>query len=425
MNRPLRVIWAIISSRALSPFVIGVFLLIYIVLAFITDDTLVALMEYTRTNALLVVLLALVPLNSVCRMLKEAACHVEVRRALAGKAAGDLSSLFDEAITLSVSPSLEGLRARLAALGYRTSHGDTFLAAWRGSSIFPARALFLIGTFCLFTGILLSLTTRTSHRMSVVEGEPLPTAKGGGGVVQRIDVKPGTGSILATYLGIEVAPSDFGDAGKVFGLYPPSLYRGYFVYPRYLGIASVIRFSAPDLGGGYEKQHILNIYPAGKEDKVDIPGSSYRIVCSMVQPADGSNPYVTGHITYLFRLMKGKEVLFAVSSPAGTEVERNGYRLAFLDSRRMVITDFIQDYGVLFVWGAALFFLAAGCAWLPIRLLRPRREMLFMVSPVCVQAFSRAEGGGRRHSGVFHEALDLLEGGMPERPPFDGEPPEN
>ncbi len=377
-------------------------------------------MEYTRTNVLLVVLLALVPLNSGCRIVKETDRHLKLRRALAGKSANDPSGLFDESVALPVPSSFDGLSGRLAATGYRVRCTGGTLAAWRGVSIYPVRVLFLAGMFCLFAGILVSLTTRTTHRMSVIEGEPLPTATGGGGLVERITLKTGAGPILAKILTMDVAPSDSGDGRKVFGLYPPSLYRGYFVYPRYIAIASIIRFSAPGGQTAYEKQAVMNIYPAGKEDRVEIPGSPYRILFSMIQPEDGSDPYVTGRITYLFKLMNGKEVIFAGSLPVGGEFVRDGYRLAIPEGKRMVITDFIQDYGVLLVWGAAIFFLAAGCIWLPVTIFLPRREMLFVSAPDNIHACSRSEGGGRKHGGVFHEALDFLEAGMADRQPFDG-----
>jgi hypothetical protein len=82
----------------------------------------------------------------------------------------------------------------------------------------------------------------------------------------------------------------------------------------------------------------------------------------------------------------------------------------------MVLTDFIQDYGVSLIWGAFLCFLAAGCFWVPIRLFLPRREMLFVPTPDAIHAYSRAEGGRRRHGGLFHEALDFLEARRPPAP---------
>jgi hypothetical protein len=87
---------------------------------------------------------------------------------------------------------------------------------------------------------------------------------------------------------------------------------------------------------------------------------------------------------------------------------RDGYRLAIPDIRRLVVTDYISDYGVFFIWVAALLFVAAGGLWLPIRLFFPRREMLFRYEPNVISACSRAEGGARLHAGVFHEALDLV-----------------
>lgn len=420
MKRLMSAIWTVLSSSALPPLVCGIFLLTYIGIAFGTDDTLIALMEFTRKSVILAVLLALIPLNSLCRIILETARHLRRRRAMTADGAGAPAGLFDDSVTLPASPAFAELEGRLGAVGYRCRRTEGALAAWRGISIFPARLLFLAGTFCLFAGILISLTARTTHRMNVVEGEPLPTAKGGGGLVERISLKPSSGAILDKILTVEVAPSADGDGRKVFGLYPPSLYRGYFVYPRYLGIAPVIRFSAPGMQSVYESQSTLNIYPPGKDDRLDIPGTPYRIVISMAPSDDGSDPYMTGRITFMFKLLKGEAVLFAGNAPAGGEFVRDGYRLAFPDCRRMVITDFIQDYGVLLVWLAALLYVGASCIWLPVRVFTPRREMCFASGPGVVQACSRAEGGRRKHAGVFHEALDLLEAGRPDRQSING-----
>jgi hypothetical protein len=331
---------------------------------------------------------------------------------LSGKTADVVPELFDEAVELPASPLFPELQSRLAAVGYKTHCSGNVLAAWRGVSIFPARLLFLVGTFCLFTGILISTTTRTSHRQMVIEGEPLPTPEGIGGKVERIILANSSGSILSRALTMEVAPSSSGYGKRSFGLYPPSLYGGSFVYPRYLGLALLLRFSAPDMPAGYEKHCILNSYPPGKEDSVVITGSPYRIVFSIPEPDAGSDRYIsymTGNITLQFKLFKGKEVLFTGSAPGGGEFVRDGYRLGFPDIRRLVVTDYIGDYGVLFIWAAALFFVAAISFWLPIRVFFPRREMLFWSEPDVVRACSRTEGGVRRHAGIFHEALDLVD----------------
>ncbi|RII25037.1 MAG: hypothetical protein CXR31_15415 [Geobacter sp.] len=409
MKRLLSAIWTVLSSRALPPLVCGVFLLIYIGIAFGTDDTLIALMEFTRKSVILKVLLALIPLNSLCLMLKETDRHLKRRRVKNGEENDAPAGLFDESITVPVSPEFDELLGRLEAEGYTCRRTGGVLAAWRGSSIFPARVLFLAAVFCLFAGILVSLTSRSSHRMNVIEGEPIPTAKGEGGLVERIRLEPSSGAILDKKLILEVAPSTAGDGRKVFELYPPSLYRGYFVYPRYLGFASIIRFSAPGMQSASEIQGTLNIYPPGKEDRLEIPGTPYQIVFSMAKPDDGSDPYMTGRFTLLFKVLKGKDVLFRGNVPAGGEFVNEGFRLAIPDFRRMVITDFIQDYGVLLVWTATLLLIGAGCIWLPVRVFCPRREMVFTYEHDTVNACSRAEGRIRIHAGVFHESLDLLE----------------
>jgi hypothetical protein len=221
--------------------------------------------------------------------------------------------------------------------------------------------------------------------------------------------------ILAKKLAIEIAPTNAGEGRRVFGLYPPTLSEGSFVYPRYLGVALYLRFAAPGMTKGFEKHSVLSLYPPGKEDSVEVTGSPYRIVISLAQPDDGSDPYETGRMIFQFKLLKGKDVLFTGSSPSGGEVARDGYHISFPDSRRLVVTDFIQDNGVLSIWAAIILFVAAGGIWLPIRLFLPRREMLFSCTQDVLHAYSRAEGKVRMHGGVFHEALDFLEARSPDK----------
>ncbi len=413
MKRLFRALIAAGSSRAVPPIVIGLFFLFYIGVAFFTDETLITLMAFTRRSFFLAALLALIPLNCALRIVRQTTLYLNVRRALHGKPVNSQSELFDEAVELPAStydlPELEG---RLAAVGYKTGRSGTALGAWRGISVFPARLLFLIGFFCLFTGILITTTTRTANRRMVIEGEPMPMPDGTGGTVERITLANASGLILARTLAIEVASSNSGYGKRTFGLYPPTLYMGSFVYPRYLGIALYFRFSAPDMPAGYETHCSLNCYPPGKEDNVAIPGSPYRIVFSTPVPEPGTEryrSYMTGDITLQFKVLKGKDVLFTGSAPADGEFVRDGYRLALPDIRRLVITDFIGDYGVLFIWSAGLIFVAAGGIWLPIRAFFPRREMLLRFEADLITAYSRAEGRSRKHAGVFHEVLDLVD----------------
>ena len=419
MKRLLRVL----SSRAASPLVAGFFLLLYIGIAFFTDETLIALMEFTRRSVVLVLVLALLPLNSAGRIVAETLEYLKRRRALAGDAADVPPGLFDDSVTLPVSPagadgrpapgppSLAQLQGRLDALGYKTLCKENVLAAWRGFSGFPARLLYLVGVFCLFSGILISLTSRVSYRGTVVEREPLPAPSGDGGIVEKITYAKSDGLILARDLTIETAALASGGRKQVFGVYPPSRYEGSFVYPRYLGIGLFIRFSAPDLRSVYENRAILAIYPPGKEAAVEIPDSPYRILVSLAKPEDGSDPYMTGQFVISFKLLKGKEVISSGSVPGGAEFVHDGYRLSFPDARRAIVTDFIRDYGVMPIWISGMLFGVSFCIWLLYRLFLPRRDMLFIRLPHAVHACSRAEGRGRTHSGTFHEALDFIEEG--------------
>jgi hypothetical protein len=410
MIRLPRLLYGVLSSRALTPVVMGVFLLLYIGIAFFTEEALITLIGLAGSNIFLIALFALIPLNRGLRLLAELKGYSERRRALLGKADSASKELFDETVDVPGVPSFTEVERRLAASGYKTRAGGNSLAAWRGISVFPARALFLIATVCLFSGILMSLDGRTSYRGAVMEGEPLPLQSGQAtDVVERITLKPAAGPILAKVLTMETKslPPDRGIT--TFGLYPPARYRGAFVYPRYMGIGLYYRFVAPDLPRGYEAHTLLAIYPPGKEDRKEIPESPYRLVFSMAQPADGSDPYMTGRVTINFKLLKGNDLLMNGSAPMGGEFNGNGYRLAFPDVRRLVITDFILDHGVVPIWAAAILFCVAASVWLPIRCLSPRREMVFVRRKGALHACSRAEGGRRKHAGVFHDALDILE----------------
>lgn len=412
MKRLLRSFGALLSSRLTTPVVIGLFLLVYIGIAFFTEDALIAQMELTRRSVVLVALLALLPLNIIGRIVLETRSFLLRRRAISGTAEVR-PELFDETIELAASPAFAELQGRLEKLGYRTRRTEYSLGAGKGVSIFPARVLFLLGLFCLFAGILISLVSRTSFRGPVVEGVELPVPSGNGGIVERIRLEKPTGWILSKELIMEVAPSEHGDSRTSCGIYPPARYQGFFVYPRFLGVALLVRFSAPDLRSVSENHAILNIYPAGKEAPLEIPGSPYRLMVSLADPGDGSDPFVTGRMVFRFKLLKDNDLLFDENVPGGGEFDREGYRLAFPDFRRMVLTDFIQDYGVLLIWTAAILLGVSFLFWLPVRLFFPLREMLFARQGAdMIRACSRAEGKYRAHGGVFTEMLDLFDEGI-------------
>jgi len=171
-----------------------------------------------------------------------------------------------------------------------------------------------------------------------------------------------------------------------------------------------MQLSAPELAAPAEKRAILNLYPAGKEDAAELPGG-YRCIVSLVPAEDGSDPYMTGRLTFNFKLFKGSEEKLSGRLPAGGEVAKDGYRIAFPDCRRLVITDFIKDYGVQSIWASCVLFLLAFLVWLPLRLVLPRRELLLAQHGGHLVACSRTEGRERAHAGVFHEVLDIIEAG--------------
>jgi hypothetical protein len=409
MKRLSGIIGDVLSFRGVPHLVCGVFLLLYVALAFRTEEALVGLMGLTRTNVFLLLLLALMPLHCGARMLGEAVSYIRRRRCMRSGVCATPAPLFDETASLDHPGHLQLIRDRLQVAGYRVHEQGTTLSAWRGVSRFPARMFFLAGMGCLFAGVLVSLSSRVSIRKAVIEGEPMPLTAGDDTVVRKIIMRDYPGIVLNRTLSMNVVSADGQE--RTFGLYPPARYRHYFVYPRYLGIAPLVAFSAPDVQPAVETFYLLMIYPSGREDGVDVPGTPYRLMFTLADPGTGEDPYVTGKVALQFRLLKGKEPVLAGSVAPGNPFVEGGYRIAFSEYRHVVATDFVRDYGVMPMWTAAIFLGVSFLTWFPLRLLCPRREMLFCREPATLLAYSRAEGKGREHAGIFHDALDVLDAG--------------
>lgn len=405
MTRRRSFLLAVIASRAAVPLILAIFLLLYIGIAFFSPEPLTTLIGLTARTPLCL-LLALVPLNCGLRLLLELRRYRARRRLLRDGDGETAAELFDEQHEIVGNDSFERLAACCRAAGYRTATTARTFAAWRGVSLSPARMLFSATLCLLFSGIVLSTTLRTSFRDTVIEGEPFLPAAGGSGTVSAILLEDDPGWLLARTAVIEV--TDGTGSHRRFGLYPPAQLDGSFVYLRYLGLAPLIRFSAPELPEVFENFLLLAIYPPGKEDSAVIPGSPYRLFFRLAPPEAGNEPFRSGRMTLEFRVLKGETQVLAGRLDRGGQFAADGYGLAFPEVRRLVTVDLIRDYGVYCIWAAALGGLLWLLCWLSVRLLAPRREMLFIATDGGVHAYSRSEGAQRQHDGVFHETLDLL-----------------
>ena len=412
MKRSLAVaVMRILCSRAVTPLVIGMFLLIYIAIAFTVEDALTTLIGIVSSSLLLIAGFALIPLNRALMLTKEIFEFI-TRWRLTRRGVGDqVPELFDETVSLPVDPdSYATTERRLVDAGYTIRRDSRVFAAWQGLSSFPSRGLFLAATVCLFCGILLSLGGRSAYRGNLIEGVPVPRGEGQapGDVVRRIALVSSSGSLLAKTLTIELAPEASGEAVQTFRLYPPSRYHGAFVYPRYVGVGVRYRILTPEIPQGTEVSSVLNIHPPGKEEASEVPGTPYRLIFSLEDTADGSDPFTTGSFKVQCKLMRGNSLLLQGTAAAGAAVTKDGYRLDILEVRRAVVTDFIDDSGVYLVWLSALLFVLSFVLWLLVRTAAPLREMVFVSEGNEIAASSRAEGRVRQHSELFHELLDRL-----------------
>jgi hypothetical protein len=404
MRRLLQPLAAVAVSPLLAPVVGGLVGAGYIVTAVFTDDALVALMEALRRYTPLLVAAWLIPVNLAARLVRETVWHLRRRRTRRGTYPVR-RELFDEEVVLA-RVERDYPRESLADSGYRVAGSGRRLAAWRGVSVFPVRLLFLAGLCALFAGALLSLTWRTSFWEPLVEGEPLPPTLGVEGTLAQINLtRPRGAWILARDLKLEVETLS---GPRTFGIYPPGMMNGKLIYLRYLGIAPMIRLSGPGVPAGFGSFFVLSIYPPGKEDTATIPDSPLKLLLSAERPRSGVDPYQSGQFAFSFKAVRDGQVLFEGRAATGETFNAAGYTLAFPDARRTVLVEVVTDPGVPLLWLAALLLVAALVFYVPVRLLFPRREMVFTADGDGVRAGVRSEGRARGNLGVFNEVLDTI-----------------
>lgn len=407
----MRRLFSLLASRRVVPAIGGLFALFYIGLAFFRDEPFEALVGLTQRNVLLRCLPLLAALSMLARLCREAMRERARRRALRGGRVEEVAALFDEEIAI---PGGETTAAPswLTASGYRTTTFPGGVAATRGVPLFPVRSLWLLGFTCLFLGVFLSLAARNVDRAPLTVGEPLPPSLGVSGRVTGIEMlRLSRGIVLDRDLSVSVAfDGASGTVTRRFGLYPPGMAGGRFLYPRYLGVAPLVRFTAYDLPRESADYYLLFLYPPGREDSADIPGTHYRIRFRLLD-GDSGDPFITGRFVFRFRIERDGREVAAGRVPSGGTWAGKGLTLAVPDVKKFVVTDFVRDFGVPLIWGALGLLFLAIVTFPPVRLFLPRREILLVAEKGEVRAFSRAEGKRRSHDGVFHELLDRLVAG--------------
>lgn len=395
------------SHRLLLPVVCALFLTLYIAIAFFTDEALVTLVQLVGHNPLALGLLALVVINASFRMAGDLRSYLTSRQAVAGAAPAAVEGVFAQSLAVSGQLDTDEVGRILGGEGYRVTVRDGSIAAVRGVSLICPRLLWRLALLLLFAGVALSLSTRTSLRMPVIEGEPLQV----GGVAQftvaRIALEDTPGHwFLQRRLTVGLADGE--GRQSAFGIYPPGMVGDSFLYPRYLGVAPLLRLNAPGVTEPFEGYQLIMLYPPGREDKVELI-NGYHAQFVILQRDGMPDPFVSGRYDLHVKLLKGDQLIAEGDIPFGGRFEADGFSVELLGSTRFVVTDLVRDYGVLFIWLASAVALLAFMLYLPLRCLCPRRVMLFFAySEGRIVACCSSEGKRHRHEALFHDMLDRL-----------------
>lgn len=407
MKRVLATAVSIMSHRLLLPTVCVLFLFLYIAVAFFTDEALVTLIQLIGHNPLALVLLALVAMNALLGLI------ADIRSwRIAGKAAAGLHSAGTESNsyeTLAVSGRLDtDETARiLSAEGYQVTVREGFVAARRGWSLLLPRMLWRLTICLLFVGVALSLSLRQSQRVPLIEGEALQIPGIPTRTVERITLEDVPGHwFLQRRLAITLAGAD-GQRDN-YGIYPPGLLGPGFLYPRYLAVAPLLRITEPGIGVS-EGYQLIMLYPPGREDVVALSGD-YRLKLVILTREGMADPFASGRFDLHVRLLKGDQLLFEGDVPFGGRFESSGFAVELLDASRYVVTDFVNDYGVLCIWMACVAALLAVTLYLPLRFLWPHRFMFFSIDSEKMQIVSgcSSEGKSRQNKALYYDLLDKI-----------------
>lgn len=406
MKRTLLALISLLSHRLLSPAVCALFLLLYIGIAFFTDETLVTMVQLIGHNPLALGLLALVAINALLRMIAGIRRWRIARKVAAGLLPADCGLMGRESIAVAGLLDIDETARILRAEGYRVAVRESFVAARRGWSLLCPRLLWRLAVCLLFAGVVLSLSSRQSQRVPVIEGEVLELAGTAPRTVERITLEDAPGHwFLQRRLAITMAAPDGGRDS--YGIYPPGILGNSFLYPRYLAVAPLLRITEPGIGVS-EGFQLIMLYPPGREDMVALSGE-YRLKLAILPREGVADPFVSGRFDLHVRLLKGDQLLSEGDVPFGGRFESNGLSVELLDARRYVVTDFVRDYGVLCIWMACAAALLAVTLYLPLRLIWPRREMWFSSDGQGgVSAWCSSEGRTRQNEALFYDLLDKI-----------------
>jgi hypothetical protein len=407
MRRFVAATGRIIAHRLLIPVVLALFLLVYIGIAFFTDEALAVMLPVVGRNPIALGLLALSALNALCLMVEELKHYCDVRRFAPGQPPAVDDSSCRESLAVSGRMDVVDTVRILTAEGYRVSVEEGTVVARCGMRLLVPRLLWRLALALLFSGVLLSLTTRRSLRLPVIEGEVLQAAGMAPRSVERINFEDAPGSwFLQHRLAIVVSGVD--GQKKSYGIYPPGRIDGCFVYPRYLAIAPLLRISAPGPGGESEGYRLIMLYPPGREDEIALEGG-YRLKLVILQREGMPDPVAAGRFDLHVKVFRGDLLLGEGELPFGSRIEAGGLSVALLGARRFVVTDLVRDNGVLCIWGACIAALLSVVIYLPVRVLWPRREMAFSnIGQGEMRAYCFAEGSRRRHESLFLDLMDKI-----------------
>lgn len=396
---------SLLSHRLLPPAVYALFLMLYVAVAFFIDDALIMLVQLVDHNPLALGLLVLVAINALIRLALDLR-NWQLSRMDAADLSVGICGRYGGSIVVAGCLDADETARILTSEGYRVTVGEGFVSARRGVSLLIPRLLWRLTVFLLFVGVALSLSSRSSQRIPVIEGEPLQVPGAPPRTVERITLEETPGHwFLQRRLAITLLSPD--GERDVCGIYPPGRLGASFLYPRYLALAPLLSVSVP-VSGVTEGYQLIMLYPPGREDEVVLAGD-YRLKLVIPPREGGGDPFVSGRFDLHVRLLKGGQLLSEGDIPFGGRFEANGYSVALLGARRYVVTDFVRDYGVFCIWTAFAALFASMILYLPLRWIWPRRLMLFAADGEGgVRAWSRSEGRTRRHEALYHDLLDRI-----------------
>jgi hypothetical protein len=169
-------------------------------------------------------------------------------------------------------------------------------------------------------------------------------------------------------------------------VYPPVDLSGYSLFLYRLGVGPEIRIQDRSGQDIYRSLHFLNIYPAGMEDFLEVPGFPYTFSLKIVtgKVLRKGEKIVSHDIrepVYIMKIFQGKKKVYEWPVKTGETISYQDYLISIPQTNFWADLGIIQDRGLPFAFMGILLSILGILLWFLFKLFVVQEELFFVFEP--------------------------------------------